>query len=180
MQAAVGVTREVPIVETERLRLRGHQVEDFAKSFAMWTEPIVVKYTTGKPQTTEEAWARMLRYAGLWSLLGYGYWLVEEKDSGDFVGELGFADFKREITPSLAGMPEIGWVLTPHMHGKGYATEGVRAAIAWGDARFGSQATTCLIHTENTASVRVAEKCGYREWQKTTYKDSEVMLYTRP
>lgn len=48
------------------------------------------------------------RYAGQWSLLGYGYWVVEDKRTGRFAGEVGFADFKRVIEPSLDGVPEIG------------------------------------------------------------------------
>ena len=180
MQAAAEARPNVPVLETERLRLRGHHAEDFGDSLAMWSDPIVFRYTTGKPQSTEDIWARMLRYAGLWSMLGYGYWLVEEKSSGEFVGELGFADFRREISPSIAGIPEIGWVLSPKMHGRGYATEGVRGAVAWAETHLGSQPTTCLIHPENAASIRVAEKCGYREWQRTQYKEHEVILFTRP
>ena len=48
----------------------------------------------GKPFTREESWARLLRYGGLWSLLGYGYWAVRDKESGRFAGELGFAGFR--------------------------------------------------------------------------------------
>ena len=176
MQTAAGI---VPVVETERLRLRGHRLDDFEQSLAMWADSIVVRYTTGKPQTREDAWMRMLRYGGLWAFLGYGYWAVEEKATGTFVGEIGFADFKREIEPSLDGMPEIGWVLASKMHGKGYATEAVRAAVAWGDTQFGAGKTCCIIHPDNTASVRVAEKCGYRELTKGSYKDHDVILFTR-
>ncbi len=179
MQAAVGITGIVPVVETERLRLRGHRLEDFEHSLAMWSDPIVVRYTTGKPQTREDAWMRMLRYGGLWAFLGYGYWAVEEKATGAFAGEIGFADFKREIEPSLDGMPEIGWVLASQMHGKGYATEAVKAAVEWGEQQFGVCKTCCIIHPENTASVRVAEKCGYRELTRSAYKEHTVILFTR-
>jgi RimJ/RimL family protein N-acetyltransferase len=59
---------------------------------------------------------RLLRYVGHWAVLGFGYWVVEEKASGEFVGETGFADYRREMKPSLDGAPEIGWVLTPRFH----------------------------------------------------------------
>jgi RimJ/RimL family protein N-acetyltransferase len=159
--------------------MRGHRLEDFEHSLAMWSDPIVVRYTTGKPQTREDAWMRMLRYGGLWAFLGYGYWAVEEKATGAFAGEIGFADFKREIEPSLDGMPEIGWVLASPMHGKGYATEAVKAAVAWGDQQFSARQTCCIIHPENTASVRVAEKCGYRELRQGAYKEHNVIIFTR-
>src|SRR5579864_5518349 len=90
---------EVPVLETERLRLRGHRLEDFVQSAAMWGDPKVTQYIGGKPLTEEECWTRLLRYAGHWSLLGFGYWVAEEKASGNFVGEVGFADYKRDLQP---------------------------------------------------------------------------------
>jgi RimJ/RimL family protein N-acetyltransferase len=170
---------EVPILETARLRLRGHRAEDFAASSAMWVDPIVNRYTSGKPLTPEEVWAKMLRNRGLWPTLGYGYWALEEKATGELAGELGFGDFKRELQPAISHMPEIGWALASRLHGQGYATEAVTAAIAWGDAYFGRRTTCCIIDPENLPSVRLAEKCGYREWQRTAYKGHDVVIYTR-
>src|SRR5690606_7603589 len=100
----------VPVLETERLRLRGHAMPDFESVAAMWGDPEVVRFISGKPSTREESWARMLRYPGHWSLLGYGFWLIEEKESGRFVGEGGFADFMRAIEPPFDA-PEQGWAL---------------------------------------------------------------------
>ena len=114
----------VPVLETKRLKLRGHRLNDFPASAAMWADPIVTRHF-GKSFTEEEAWTRFLRYAGHWSLLGFGYWVVEEKATGHFAGEVGFADYKRSIEPPLSA-PEIGWVLASQFHGKGYATEAVR------------------------------------------------------
>ena len=170
---------EVPILESERLKLRGHRLTDFAACAAMWADPIVTRYIGGKPFSQEEAWARLLRYVGHWALLGFGYWAIEEKATGEFVGELGFADFKRDIKPSLQDTPELGWALAARVHGKGYATEAVRAAITWGDAHFGRVRTACIIHPENLASIRVAEKSGYREFQRATYKSHETILFER-
>src|SRR5215472_14408452 len=99
----------VPELETERLTLRAPRVEDFPHSAAMWTDPAVVRYTTRKPLSREHTWTRFLRYLGHWSLFGFGYWFVEEKAMGNFIGEVGFEDYKREIVPSLEDMPEIGW-----------------------------------------------------------------------
>jgi RimJ/RimL family protein N-acetyltransferase len=148
-------------------------------SFALWSDPRTVRYISGKPTTRDEAWSRLLRYAGLWSLVGYGYWAVEERATGTFVGEVGFADFKRVIVPSLEGVPETGWVLAPAVHGRGYATEAVEAALAWGDRHLVVPETACIITPENAPSMRVAEKCGYREQVRTTYKDSAVVLMRR-
>src|SRR5271155_4605286 len=114
----------VPVLETERLRLRGHRLDDFASCAAMWADPIVTRHITrhigGRPFSEEESWHRLLRYVGHWVLLGFGYWVVEEKATGAFIGEVGFADWKRSLEPSLGEMPEIGWVFASSSHGKGY------------------------------------------------------------
>ena len=171
---------EVPILETTRLRLRPYRRDDFSPCAAMWSDPIVNRYTTGRPLTAEEAWAKTLRNAGLWPVLGYGYWAIEEKSSGAFVGETGFADFQREIQPAIAGVPELGYIICSRAHGQGYGTEAVSAAIAWGDQHLRAQRTVCLIHEGNAASIRLAQKCGYREFQRARYKESNVVMLERP
>jgi RimJ/RimL family protein N-acetyltransferase len=169
----------VPALDTDRLALRGHVLSDYDASLALWSDPEVTRYIGGRPCTPEEVWARLLRYVGHWALLGFGYWVVEEKASGRFVGEVGFADFRRDIEPPLGGAPEAGWVLSPAMHGKGYATEAVRAVLAWGDARFGRARAVCLIGPENGPSLRVAGKCGFREVRRATYKGGATIVLER-
>jgi len=170
---------QAPTLETDRLKLRAHCVDDFNSLAAMWADPSVTRHIGGKPATSEESWTRLLRYAGHWALLGFGYWALEEKTSGAFAGETGFADYKRILDSPLKDAPEIGWAIAPAFHGKGYATEAVCAVVAWGDAHFGPVQTTCLIHPENRASIRVAEKCGYRELRRTIYKDKPGLIFVR-
>jgi RimJ/RimL family protein N-acetyltransferase len=168
-----------PRLETARLTLRGHRLDDFPASRAMWAEPLVVRHISGKPSTEEESWARLLRNAGHWLLLGFGYWLVEEKATGRFVGEVGFANFHRELQPPIGDRPEAGWALASWAHGQGFATEAVRAAHIWGDANFGGRSTVCMIAPEHTASIQVARKCGYRELTHATYRGSPTLLFER-
>jgi RimJ/RimL family protein N-acetyltransferase len=172
-------TVAVPVLESERLILRAHRIEDFDDCAAMWGDPGVTRHIGGRPSSREEVWTRILRYLGHWSLLGFGYWVIEDKATGRFVGEVGFADFKREMEPSLDGAPEIGWALAPWAHGRGLATEAVRAVVAWGATHFGARRTVCLISPENLASIRVAQKCGYREFARATYKGQPTLLFER-
>src|SRR4051812_38006112 len=90
---------EAPPIETERLVLRGHQLSDFAECAAMWGDPQITRHISAAPFSAEAVWARLLRYRGHWALLGFGLWVAREKSSGRFVGEVGMADFKREIVP---------------------------------------------------------------------------------
>ena len=168
-----------PVLETARLRLRGFTLDDFSRSEAMWADPVVVRYIRPTGFTEEESWARMLRHVGHWVLLGYGYWVVEDKLTGEFLGEAGFANFHRHTEPPLLkDVPEAGWVFRAEVHGRGYATETLAALVAWADSHFNAE-TACIIHHQNLASIRVAEKNGYRAKQFIKYRGEEVMMYTR-
>lgn len=169
----------VPEIETDRLRLRGHRLDDFDDALAMWSDPAVTRFIGGKPSSEQQTWSRLLGYVGHWAMLGFGYWALEEKASGTFVGELGFADFRRDIDLSMKNAPELGWALISRVHGRGYATEAVRAAAAWGDTRFESARTVCLINAENVASIRVAEKCGYRKFKDSSFNDQPALFFER-
>ncbi|QMV17816.1 GNAT family N-acetyltransferase [Granulicella sp. 5B5] len=172
--------REAPTLETARLRLRAHTLADFPVYCTLWADPDVVRYIGGKPNTAEELWARLLRNAGHWSLLGFGSWLVEERATGKFVGEVGLFNYQRMIEPPLGETPEIGWILSPSAHGRGYATEAVKAILAWADGRFVASEAACLIHPENAASLHVAGKCGFTPHHTITYRESLMQVLVRP
>ncbi|HEY8209229.1 MAG TPA: GNAT family N-acetyltransferase [Myxococcaceae bacterium] len=167
-------------IDTDRLTLRTHRLDDFPDSRALWADPEVTRYIGGRPFTEEESWQRLLRYVGHWSLMGYGYWTVRERSSGRFAGEVGLANGRRTLDPPLGDAPESGWALAPWAHGRGYATEAVRAVLVWGAEHFGPRhRTVCMIAPENRPSLRVAEKCGYREYARTTYKGEPTILFER-
>ena len=170
----------VPILETSRLRLRGFHADDFTPWFAMSRLPAYHRYFSPEPMPAEEVWKVVLRSAGHWVVLGYGFWAVEEKASGRFVGAVGFLNLKRDIEPPLGEAPEIGWVMDPAVHGRGYASEAVEAALAWGAGHFGPVRTVCIIHPDNQPSLRLADKFGYREYARTTYHSEPIVLLERP
>lgn len=169
----------VPTLTTARLILRGHTPDDLTASAAMWGDEAVVRYISGHTSTSEETWGRLLRYGGHWAHLGFGFWAVCETATGKFVGEAGFANFKRDLKPSFAGRPEMGWALCSSAQGKGYATEVVTAALGWGAHHFGAVETVCMIAPDNAASLRVAQKCGFEEFARSTYHGEPAVLLRR-
>ena len=169
----------VPVIETERLRLRAYTPDDLDAYVAMWQEPAVIRHTTGVSFSRYESWRRMLLFTGGWLLMGYGTWAVEEKATGEFVGETGFFEMRREVTPSIEGTPEAGWVFATRTHGKGYATEAVGAAPGWADDNLPIPRTACLIAPENAGSVNVARKCGYGEPEIGTFMGGDVLIMRR-
>lgn len=166
-------------VMTERLSLQAPNLSDFPDMIALWSDPDVVRYIGGRVFSEEEIWQRLLRYRGHWAMLGYGYWTIRERGTGAYVGEIGFADWHRPGLPELAGSPEGGWVLCPPMHGKGYAGEALIAALAWLDRAVKPSASACIIAPDNVASLKLAERCGYRIARTGTYRDSETCILTR-
>ncbi|MCM2294311.1 GNAT family N-acetyltransferase [Allorhizobium sp. BGMRC 0089] len=169
----------VPVLETPRLRLREPRIEDFEDIATMWADENVVRFITGKPSGRSDSWSRLLRHIGHWQALSYGYWSVEERETGRFCGHIGFAEHKRDITPSIEGVPEIGWVLATHAHGRGIATEAVAAAVQWGDRHFSEPRTVCLFDPDNAASMRVAEKNGYRVCCMARMNDKDTLMMER-
>ena len=168
-----------PTLETERLVLRAHRVSDFAESAAMWADPSVVRYISGTPSTPETSWSRLLRHAGHWRLLGFGYWAVETR-AGEFVGEVGLADYRRDaLLPPRNGVPEAGWVLKAAQHGKGFASEAARCALAWADANLEAPATVCLLNPGHVASIHVARKLGYGGDEPASYQGKPALVLSR-
>jgi RimJ/RimL family protein N-acetyltransferase len=167
-----------PTLETERLVLRAHRIEDFSACDALWSDPVVTRFI-GVPSTPEQTWSRLLRYAGHWLLLGFGYWVVQEKSTGNFLGEVGFADFKRDLEPLLGTVPEAGWVFASSAHGKGFALEAVQVIHIWGAKHFQTSKSACLIHPDNEPSLRLAAKMGYRELVQGLYKGEPTLIFFR-
>jgi RimJ/RimL family protein N-acetyltransferase len=144
----------------------------------MLGDPEVMRHL-GDPQSREDAWRRLLQAAGLWTMLGYGYWSVERREDGAYLGQIGFADFKRDVEPSLDGLPEMGWLFGPQGQGQGYAFEAGAAALAWADETLRAAETVAIISPDNQRSIRLAERLGFVAAEKTSYKDDPVLIVRR-
>lgn len=148
------MTPFVAQLETGRLLLRQWRPEDFDAYAAICADPKVMTWLGGKTFSTLEAWRHMAYLIGHWQLRGYGHWAVEEKQTGKFIGRLGF--FYPEGWPGF----EIGWTLAHDAWGKGYATEGARAALHEAFTTMDRDRVISVIHPDNRNSIRVVEKLG--------------------
>ena len=168
----------IPILTTPRLILRGHKLEDLDAMVAIWNDPIVRRFFHSRPNAREDIWAQLLRHFGCWAALGYGMWAIEDRHTGEYVGTGGVFDVKRGIDPALEDIPEAGWTLASRCHGNGLATEAMQAALSWTDAHLGHR-VFCITAPANVASIRVAEKCGFRHWRETIYKEDPTLIFVR-
>ncbi|MGI9356817.1 MAG: GNAT family N-acetyltransferase [Rhizobiaceae bacterium] len=154
----VGNQSQVHVLLTLRAQLRPHTVDDYEACAAMWADERVVSHISVRPSTRSETWSRLLGDIGIWHALNLGNWVVEERGTGAYLGDVGFVDHKRDITPSIDGNPEIGWVLEHDSHAKDIATEAASAAIEWGDQDLKSDQTVYWFNPNYPASIQVAEK----------------------
>jgi len=166
-------------IETERLVLRVLGLEDFDDYAAVSADPATFLFSERGPMTSDEAWTRLLRHVGHWTLMGWGLFAVEEKATGRFVGEAGLGDFRRGLGAHYDGVPEAAWTTAGWAQGRGYATEAMEAALAWVEQRLGAERSVCLIHVDNAASRRVAEKLGYRTFAECAYRGYDALLFER-
>jgi RimJ/RimL family protein N-acetyltransferase len=169
-----------PVVETERLRLRGFRASDLDAQAAAMTDPGVVRHLGGSPMSREDTWRKILASPGLWALLGYGYWVAERREDGAYLGQIGFADFKRDMSPNIENIPEMGWIIAPQAQRHGYATEAVLGALAWADQALGKREIVAIISHANQPSIRVAEKGGFSLREEAVYKGEPILLFRRP
>ena len=157
------------VLETPRLILRAHTLEDFPTYAAMRADPVVMTFMgKGDLLSEEDAWAKFQAMPGHWSLMGYGYWAITDKAGGAYLGNIGYADKKRPAEHPASGAPEMGWALAASAHGKGYASEALKAALAWGREHFGPARVVCVISDGNDASIRLAERNGFRQFATAT------------
>lgn len=167
------------MIETENLLLRRPGIDDLDAIHAMRSDLAVVRFLGGRALSREEAWHRLTRLVGQWTLRGYGMFAVVEKSSGTLVGEVGLFDGCRGLSPDFDNAPEAGWIMASAAHGKGYAGEASAAAHCWFGATHGEKRSVCIIAPENLPSFRVAHKLGYKSFGQVEYQNGPVVMLER-
>jgi len=163
-------TFEIPTIATNRLLLRAFKASDLDAYAAMRANPEVTRYLgTGSPSTPMDGWRMMAGFLGQWALHGYGVWVCEKIDGGDFIGSVGI------FHPLDWPEPEVIYSLDRPYWGQGLATEAARAARNWLFEHFPLPRAASFIRPENRASKRVVQKLGAvregtYEWRGATYE----------
>lgn len=166
-----GMIQAAKELETERLRFRMLRESDFP-TYERWCANIdVMRYLGGKTLDRVLAWRHLAYLLGHWEMRGYGYYAVEEKTTGRFIGRVGFTN--------QTGWPgfELGWTIAPEYQGRGYATEAARMLLQYAFDALDQPHVISLIHPDNASSRRVAEKLGERIEGETVVLDMPVLVY---
>lgn len=163
---------QIPELTTPRLLLRGFQPSDLDAYAEMMTDPEVTRYIgDGKSVARTDAWRQMALFAGHWVLRGFGIWAVEERATGTLMGRIGF--WQPEGWPGF----ELAYTLGRQFWGRGFATEGARAALTYGRETLGRKDIISLIRPANSASVRVAEALGATNTETIELLGEPALLY---
>ncbi len=163
----------IPVIETDRLRLRGWEERDFPAYLAFAADPDHQAFFGGA-MTKLEAWDHFCAYLGVWALRGYGYFAVADRASDEAIGLTGL------WFPPVIDEPELSWSLFPGRTGNGYATEAAIAARAWAYGAFDLPPLTSIIHPENAASKAVAARVGAVYEKEMMLEGEPRHLYRHP
>jgi RimJ/RimL family protein N-acetyltransferase len=153
------VVNASPELRTDRLLLRRWQPADRAPFAALNADPRVNEYLTG-PLPQEQSNELAARIDAHFDWYGFGLWAVEVRNVTPFIGFIGLAvpRFEARFTPCV----EIGWRLSADHWGQGYATEGARAALAFGFDVVGLREVVSFTVPANMRSRRVMAKIGMK------------------
>ena len=145
------------MIETERLYLRTWQPLDIESYWEINQDPRVIEFLLGS-LTIDEVKQFIIDKNQQQAKRGYTLWATELKATGELIGFIGlnYTDWETPFTPAV----EVGWRLGSAYWNHGYATEGAKAALAFGFNTIGLNEIVSFTMPMNFRSVRVMEKIG--------------------
>ena len=147
------VTVNIPVLETERLILRGLRIDDLDGFFAIYADAVHARFIS-RVIDRAKAFEKMCSLMGHWALRGYGRFAVEEKSTGNFIGHVGASHLED------AREPELNYSFTPQVEGRGFATEACCAALRFLYEACGWQTAISEINAQNDKSCALAQRMG--------------------
>ena len=147
-----------PILATKRLRLRQFEARDVEGLHACFGDPEAMRYWNFLPCATE---AESARWVGILEKNTSPYqflaWAVADKRSDKCIGMVNY-HHRQARNAKL----EIGYILASAQQGRGLMTEALEALLAYCFKELAVHRVEALIHPDNVASIRLAERLGFR------------------
>lgn len=172
---------EIPLLESERLRLRRMEREDARDLYRYWSDPEVVRYMNIPPFASVEDTYEMIHLLNALSESEDALrWGIELRESGRLIGSCGFNVW--ELSGAYRG--EIGYDLGREYWGQGYMSETLRMVLAYGYETMGLNRIEALVDPRNVASRSLLQAFGFREegllreYQKTQEGFVDLLMYS--
>ena len=155
-EAVYKIFSRMPTICTERLILRKISLDDIDDMYEYASNSKLTEYLTWSPHPDKAYTFEYVSYLQTRYKSGEFFdWAIISKESGKMIGTCGFSrfDFRHNFG-------EIGYVVNPDYHGRGIATEAVRAVIGFGFENLALNRIECRFMMGNDASRKVMEKNG--------------------
>lgn len=160
---------------TARLSFRCMTDADLDQMCRLLGDPDVMRYYP-RPKSRDEVQRWINWSKSNYADHGFGLWIIEDKDSGAFIGDCGLTWQNVDGEAVL----EIGYHVLADQQGRGYATEAATACLLCADANLAVSMVTAIINPENLPSRRVAEHLGMTLWKTTREPDgTPIVVYAR-
>ncbi len=161
------------INETARMLIRPLALGDVPTLTEILSDPEVMKHSV-RGVCDVAATRRFVEWClACYESHGVGPWALVEKDTFTLIGFCG-------VGPERVGEVEeinLGYRLARRYWGRGLATESARAALAYAFETRACDSVVVIIEPEHVASLRVAEKAGFRKFQEVAFHGTPVRLY---
>jgi RimJ/RimL family protein N-acetyltransferase len=162
----------IPVIETQRLILRGPEPEDypdFKATFSSYRSRFM-----GGPLNKYEAWMLYAAEIGHWEIRGYGMWMIHDRETDRTLGMAGGW--------SPAGWPEreLAWIIWPGEAGQGFALEATHAAREYFYTHQAWEGAVSYIDPKNLDSIRLAERLGAKKDPEAATIDGNDAVYRHP
>lgn len=164
--------RDIPVLETRRLVLRGPQPQDypdFKATFSSYRSRFM-----GGPLNAYEAWMLYAAEIGHWEIRGFGMWMIHDKVTNETCGMAG------GWQPAKWPEREIAWIIWPDKAGQGYALEATHAVRGFYYTKCGWEGAVSYIDPKNLDSIRLAERLGAKKDPEAPSIDGSDAVYRHP
>ena len=166
---------QIPELTTARLRFRAFRESDLDAYASIMADPEVTRFLgAGGAMSRVDAWRQMAMFLGHWVLRGFGLWAVEEIESGRLIGRIGC-----HYPEGFPGF-EVAYTLARDAWGRGYAREGVAAALAYARDVLHRSEIISLIRPDNARSIRVAQSFGAVPAETVEFFGAPSVVYRYP
>jgi RimJ/RimL family protein N-acetyltransferase len=162
-----------PILETERLIVREFVDDDLDALAAMLGDEETMRFYY-RSFSRDDALHWLKKSQARYRANGFGLWALEERGTGEFLGDTGLAVQVVEGEPHV----EIGWHVVRSRWRQGIATEAATAVRDHGFDTLGLRRIISLIQDVNVPSRGVAEKIGMTVEREVTWADIPHLMYS--
>lgn len=161
------------IIETPRLQLRRMTQDDVPALLAVFGDPVVMRhYPAPFDVVRMQEWVDWNQRS--YTDHGYGLWALILRATGDLIGDCGLVNQRVDGVSEI----EVGYHLRRDFWGQGLATEAALGCLEYGFTTLDRRRFVSLIHPQNMASRRVAEKVGMTHRREVEWKNKPTGIYS--